>query len=49
MGLAAGYVGGVTDEVLSFIANVILSFPVLVLYVIIISTSAPRRSTSCSP
>lgn len=37
MGLAAGYVGGMTDEVLSFIANVILSFPVLVLYVIIIS------------
>ena len=38
MGLAAGYVGGLTDEVLSFIANVILSFPVLVLYVIIIAT-----------
>jgi peptide/nickel transport system permease protein len=38
MGLAAGYVGGLTDEVLSFIGNVILSFPVLVLYVIIIAT-----------
>ncbi len=38
MGLAAGYRRGKTDEVLSFIANVILSFPVLVLYVIIIST-----------
>jgi len=37
MGLAAGYVGGLTDEILSFIANVILSFPVLVLYVIIIA------------
>jgi len=37
MGLAAGYKRGMTDGVLSFIANVILSFPVLVLYVIIIS------------
>jgi len=38
MGLAAGYLRGKTDEVFSFIANVILSFPVLVLYVIVIST-----------
>jgi peptide/nickel transport system permease protein len=38
MGLAAGYIGALTDEILSFIANVILSFPVLVLYVIIIAT-----------
>lgn len=37
MGLAAGYMRGVTDDVLSFVANVILSFPVLVLYIIIIS------------
>ncbi|HEX9792261.1 MAG TPA: ABC transporter permease [Kiloniellales bacterium] len=38
MGLAAGYRRGRTDDILSFIANVILSFPVLVLYVIIIAT-----------
>ena len=38
MGLAAGYRRGVVDDVLSFVANVILSFPVLVLYVIIIAT-----------
>ncbi len=38
MGLAAGYRRGMTDDVLSFIANIILSFPVLVLYVIIIAT-----------
>jgi len=38
MGLAAGYRRGTTDDILSFIANVILSFPVLVLYVIIIAT-----------
>jgi ABC-type dipeptide/oligopeptide/nickel transport system permease subunit len=38
MGLAAGYRRGMTDDVLSFIANVILSFPVLVLYVIVIAT-----------
>jgi len=38
MGLAAGYRRGLTDDILSFIANVILSFPVLVLYIIIIAT-----------
>ena len=38
MGLAAGYRRGSTDAVLSFVANVILSFPVLVLYIIIIAT-----------
>ncbi len=38
MGLAAGYFRGWADEVLSFIANMILSFPVLVLYIIIIAT-----------
>ncbi len=38
MGLAAGYRRGMVDDVLSFVANVILSFPVLVLYVIIIAT-----------
>lgn len=37
MGLAAGYFRGWADEVLSFIANVILSFPVMVLYVLIIT------------
>ena len=38
MGLAAGYLRGIWDTILSFISNVILSFPVLVLYVIIIAT-----------
>ena len=38
MGLAAGYRRGWVDDLLSFIANVILSFPVLVLYVIVIAT-----------
>jgi peptide/nickel transport system permease protein len=38
MGLAAGYRRGMIDDVLSFIANIILSFPVLVLYIIIIAT-----------
>ena len=38
MGLAAGYRRGMTDAALSFVANVILSFPVLVLYIIIIAT-----------
>lgn len=37
MGLLAGYYRGWTDEIISFIANVILSFPVMVLYVLIIA------------
>ena len=41
MGLAAGYFRGRLDEVLSFVANAILSFPVLVLYVLVISTIGP--------
>jgi ABC-type dipeptide/oligopeptide/nickel transport system permease subunit len=35
-GLVAGYFQGWVDAVLSFISNVILSFPVLVLYIVII-------------
>ena len=38
MGLAAGYYRGITDDVLSRISDIILSFPVLVLYIIIIAT-----------
>ena len=37
LGLAAGYYRGLMDTVLSFVANVILAFPVLVLYVITIT------------
>ncbi len=38
MGLAAGYFRGIIDDVLSFFANIILSFPVLVLYILVITT-----------
>ncbi len=38
MGLAAGYLRGWVDDVLSRIADIILSFPVLVLYILIITT-----------
>ena len=37
MGVLAGYRGGWWDEIISFIANVLLSFPVMILYIIIIS------------
>jgi peptide/nickel transport system permease protein len=37
MGLCAGYFRGWTDEIIAFVANVILSFPVMVLYVMIIA------------
>jgi len=38
MGLAAGYFRGWIDDLLSRISDIILSFPVLVLYIIIIAT-----------
>ncbi len=38
MGLAGGFLRGRTDDILSFVSNVILSFPVMVLYVLIIAT-----------
>ena len=38
MGLAAGYYRGWVDDLLSRIGDIILSFPVLVLYVIVIAT-----------
>ena len=38
MGVAAGYMRGWIDEVLSRLSDIILSFPVLVLYIIIIAT-----------
>ncbi len=37
LGVAAGYLGGWWDEAISFFANVLLSFPVMVLYLIIIT------------
>ncbi|MBC7506795.1 MAG: ABC transporter permease [Sandarakinorhabdus sp.] len=40
-GLVAGYRGGWVDAVLSFVSNVILSFPVLVLYLVIIVALGP--------
>lgn len=38
MGLLAGYLRGWVDDVLSRIGDIVLSFPVMVLYVVIIST-----------
>ena len=41
MGLAAGYMRGWVDSTLSFLSNIILAFPVLVLYILIITTIGP--------
>ena len=41
MGLTAGYYRGWVDEVLSRLGDIILSFPVLVLYIIVIATLGP--------
>ncbi len=38
MGMVAGYVGGWVDSVISRASDIILSFPVLILYIILIST-----------
>ena len=38
LGLAAGYKRGWVDDVLSVVGNIILSFPVLILYILIITT-----------
>ena len=36
-GLIAGYIGGFWDEVISFVSNVLLSFPVMVLFILILN------------
>jgi len=36
MGAMAGYLGGWWDEIISFLANVLLSFPVMILFVLIV-------------
>ncbi len=38
MGVVAGYLGGWADEAMSFIANVFLSFPFIILCIIIVAT-----------
>ena len=41
LGLLAGYYGGWVDAVISRLCDVILSFPIIILYVILISTIGP--------
>jgi len=41
LGLAAGYYGGKVDAAISRTGDVILSFPIIILYVILISTIGP--------
>ncbi len=41
MGMVAGYKGGMIDGLISRISDIILSFPVLILYIILISTVGP--------
>jgi peptide/nickel transport system permease protein len=37
LGLAAGYFGGKTDSILSFIANLVLAFPVILLFYLLVT------------
>jgi peptide/nickel transport system permease protein len=41
LGVVAGYRGGWWDEVISFFGNVLLSFPLMVLYLVILSRFGP--------
>jgi len=41
LGLIAGYLGGWWDQVVSFFANVLLSFPVMVLFILILNYLGP--------
>ena len=41
MGMLSGYYGGWIDTVISRLSDIILSFPVLILYIILISTVGP--------
>lgn len=41
LGLVAGYLGGWWDEAISFVANVLLSFPVMVLFILILNYLGP--------
>ena len=41
LGLIAGYLGGWWDEIVSFFANVLLSFPVMVLFILILNYLGP--------
>lgn len=42
MGVAAGYRGGWWDETISFVGNVFLAFPQMVLYIVILSQLSPE-------
>lgn len=37
LGLVAGYLGGWWDQVISFVSNILLSFPVMVLFILILN------------
>jgi len=41
IGLIAGYLGGWWDQAVSFVANVLLSFPVMVLFILILNYLGP--------
>ena len=45
MGLCGGYFGDWLDDLLSFVANVILSFPVVVLYIFIVKLMTSESTT----
>jgi peptide/nickel transport system permease protein len=46
LGLAAGYKRGWLDIAVTRACDIVLSFPVIILYMIILRTSAPRPGTS---
>jgi peptide/nickel transport system permease protein len=45
LGLISGYLGGWWDEIISFVANVLLSFPVMILFILILNYLGPSGFT----
>lgn len=44
VGLAAGYLGGVVDAVIMRATDVVMSFPVLIIYIVLITAIGPSRT-----
>ncbi|MFY0573148.1 hypothetical protein ACN28S_66905 [Cystobacter fuscus] len=49
LGGIAGWVGGLVDEVLMRLTDVLLAFPGLLLALFLTAVLGPRSRTSCSP
>ena len=49
LGLPAGYYGGKTDTILSFLANLVLAFPVILLFFLLVTPEIRAEGTRFTP